>query len=958
MKKKWGLIAVFILGLIPLLWFKRGFLIGGVDFDMPLFPVKQFFLRTFTWNLLLGGSDYSAMLSGLYTFTATQALFKAMGFPLGVVQRIYFVLWYSISGLAMYYFISSLIKGDDLKSRVIRLFAVLFYMVNFYQLHIWMIARSGELSGAIVIPLLLGVLIRAFEREISIRSVAGYTAIFSWLGSGLASNMAVIGILPISIASVALCHFLYLINKRKGTKEIARDFKIVGIIATVFILINLYWILPIGNYVIKSGYLSTEEGFKVFNLAELLESTSRYNSFLNVIRMYGDAVWFDGFKGEPYMPFFPNYQHNGILIVLSFIFPILAFSAIFLSRNRYIIFFGILTLLAVFIGKGIHPPLGNVFLWLFKHIPGFWVYRAPWQKFGLFIILGYSFLAAITCGEIYEYFYQRNKKNISVFCVVCIIVLTLVYNYAFILGKMLPTTEERKTLPGFHQKYPDYLFQATDWINDIDDEFNIVLLPDDKANAYEWGYGAAYDITWRIFDKGLIFRQYGEGMSPPHSIDKVYQAFISALYNKTTPHVSRILSLLNIRYVLHRNDFLYDWAGDTDSPEFVRERIAKQEGISLEKSFGRWDFYRNSANSPHIYATEDVIDVDGSLNYLATMVSDKDFNTQAAYLFPEDKKISGDFISGIITERISMPELKICISVSDGWENQFDWKNITSAPTYQARAYAGSKGVINCNGKGEPDMFVFNSVSECPYGFPEGSSGDHGAYNSTLVYIKTGEKPLEIGGIYTDGEPAADIIDVWWDTGRAKMSSTSILYPLIIPTNQRAIIQINHQAENEVVLTRSPEKIYRLEKKLKINGAEKKPEVQYKKINPTRFIVNVESETPFILVFNERYHPDWKAFIKKPDEKKPVNEVRRYSSALINAWKNRGKIKALEKHLQVNGFANAWWVELPGDMKGTENFQVLIEYFPQRLFETGFIIAFLAFVFCLGCFIINRRKRK
>ena len=958
MRKKWGLIAIFILGLIPLLWFKRGYLIGGVDFDMPLFPVKQFFLRNFTWNLLLGGSDYSMRLAGLYTFTATQALLRAIGLPMAVVQRIYFVLWYAVSGLAMYYFISSLIKDNDLKARIIRLFAVIFYMLNFYQLHIWMIARKPELSGAIIIPLMMGLLIRAFRKEISGWRLAGYAAVFSWLGSGMGCNPPVLGIFFISIFSVFIYRMFYLVLKGCGKHEIVNDFAIFGIISTVFVLVNLYWILPVANYIVQSSYLSTDEGFKVFNLTELLSGTSRHNSFLNVLRLYGDNIWFDGYKDAPYMPFFPTYQTNGIFIILSFMFPVLAFSVLLFSRNRYVIFFTGLTLVAAFIGKGIHPPLGNVFLWMFKHIPGFWVFRAPWQKFGLLMILGYSYLASLTCGEIYSYLkhhlilspvsLSKRRKIIPAFFVVIIIILTIIYNYAFIMGKMLPTTEERKTLPGFHQKYPEYLFQSTDWIDSFDEEFNIILLPDDKANAYEWGYGAAYDITFKLFDKGIIFRQYGEGMSPPHSLDKVYQAFISSLYNETTPCAAKILGLLNVRYLLHRNDFLYDWSGDKDSPEFIREKISKQKDIRLEKSFGKWDFYRNNCLQPHIYASTDVIYVDGDIDYLPTLVSAPDYNSQAAYIFSRNKTDVSNFMSEIITEEISIPKSKITIHVYDGWKNPVNWNTISSEASFESRTYKGSKPLISTNGKGTQDMFVFNSPEECPYSFSLGSPRDHGMHNSTLVYIKTGIKPLEIGKIYADGKPVVDIVDIWWETGHAKQHTNSILYPLKIPANERAVIQINHLVENEIVLAGSTDKLYRLDKRAKgVSGKKDEIKVNYKRVNPTRYVVKIQAKSPFMLIFSERYNQDWKAYIKKTDGEE-FEEGEHAKSVLVNAWKDRGQLIELKKHLQVNGFANAWWIDLSEHETASGNFEIILEYIPQRLFEIGMLVSILTFIGCIS----------
>jgi hypothetical protein len=76
-----------------------------------------------------------------------------------------------------------------------------------------------------------------------------------------------------------------------------------------------------------------------------------------------------------------------------------------------------------------------------------------------------------------------------------------------------------------------------------------------------------------------------------------------------------ILGLLNVRYLLHRNDFIYDWAGDVDSPEFIRSRLGQQKGISLKKNIGEWDFYKVEHLLPHIYSVAIPILVMDNINY-------------------------------------------------------------------------------------------------------------------------------------------------------------------------------------------------------------------------------------------------------------------------------------------------------------------------------------------------------
>jgi len=663
LNKIYKILPIIIIGLIPLLWFKKGCLIGGVDIDFPLFPIKQFFLRSYSWNpVLLGGTDYSTRFAGLFSFTLSQALLKSFNLSLIVVEKIYFVFWYTLTGLSMYFFIFQLVRGKDVKSYIVRYMAVFFYMVNFYQLHIWMIARKPELSGAILIPGLLGILIMMRKKRTNFIAISSLLFLLFLFTSGIGMNPPVVGIVFIFLFIYTI-YYAGLINfyRNNNKSEARRNLLYLSLVLLMFVLVNLHWILSVGNYVLISTFTNTSRSLNVFNIMGLLEGTSRYNSFLNVLRLYGDNVWFDGFKNRLYLPFFANYLNNPFLILASFIFPILAFSAILISKKKHVIFFTLIAVITLFLSKGIHSPFGNVFLWMIKHIPGFWVYRAPWQKFTLITILSYSYLAAITCGFLYEKIpnvvklYKVRIRHSKVIFLVLLITIHLVYHYGFIFGRMLPTTEERQVLPGFHQKYPDYLFKSAEWINSKKDQFKMVLLPDDKANAYYWGYGGAQDISADLFTKGLIFRQYGEGMVPPTSLDKVYNVFIASLYNELTPYAGKIAGLLNVRYLLHRNDFIYDWSGDNDSPEFVKNKLIKQKGITLEKSIGKWDFYKNKYELPHIYIPDNIIYVEGNLDTLPKLSYKEEFGPKTAVLFSSmvENRTEEEIIN---FENLSLPE--------------------------------------------------------------------------------------------------------------------------------------------------------------------------------------------------------------------------------------------------------------------------------------------------------------
>lgn len=147
---------------------------------------------------------------------------------------------------------------------------------------------------------------------------------------------------------------------------------------------------------------------------------------------------------------------------------------------------------------------------------------------------------------------------------------------------------------GYYQVYPSYLFEVKKFFDEDNGNYNIALLPDDKANVYLWGYGGAGDISLQfIYSKGLIFRQYGEGLVPPNSIDALYDQLIIGIYSGNNEFIEKSLRLLNIKYLILRNDFNYFFYGDVDSPEFLSKQLIQSKLFSRERSFGEWVLYRN-----------------------------------------------------------------------------------------------------------------------------------------------------------------------------------------------------------------------------------------------------------------------------------------------------------------------------------------------------------------------------
>jgi len=94
--------------------------------------------------------------------------------------------------------------------------------------------------------------------------------------------------------------------------------------------------------------------------------------------------------------------------------------------------------------------------------------------------------------------------------------------------------------------------------------------------------------------------------------------------------------------------------------------------------------------------------------------------------------------------------------------------------------------------------------------------------------------------------------------------------------------------------------------------------ISFESLSSTSYVVKVRASSPFFLILSQPFLPSWKAY---------VNGVE------------------LRTHLVCNGFANAWYVEEFGE------FEVQIEYAPQRILETSITIAIGTFA--MGCFVLT-----
>lgn len=625
------LIFILLMGLIPLIWFKDGLLITGGDFPIPLDPVGTLKAYLQTWFPYVFCGEPNMQLFMIFPWFGFWALFKALGFSLLSVNKFWFVFICMLTGLSMYYLVSVVFEKKNYQ--LIALTASLFYMFNVYIMLVTPLIATPILYAGL--PLILGLYIKGLGKGLGkgLREKESSTKYAILIG--IASQLIVLAIdNPTIYAICGIMVFSYLIHhlvtgEKKG---ITRSLIFTLKTAVIFLLINFWWLYPYTKDVLI-GQSSLVKA--------ILQTSPGGSPFFETFRLFGSWAFYAGSGGAAYFPF-AHYYKTPFFLVLTFILPILAFSAVFFrSKNKYLLYFLDMAVVGVFLAHGAHGPSGAIFTFLFYHIPGFWIFREPFAKFTVITAASFAVLIGFSTDGLYRLIISRSTKAknhlLAKAFVVCVLLIILTSAWPILTGDLI--FSKRGEMKSLHVAVPDYWFEAGEWFNNQKGDFRILVLPYNPPQfycglPYKWGYGSA-DITPYLIHQPLIEERSGwggyrlaESYGPFPPSQKLMQ-LVYSYFNGDSKIVDlkAILSHMNVRYILQRNDVewgLIPFSSDSPySPEHIKSILGTQEGIHLEKTFGELDVYKidDEYFLPHIYAPKRITYFSDNTEDLANIAS-------------------------------------------------------------------------------------------------------------------------------------------------------------------------------------------------------------------------------------------------------------------------------------------------------------------------------------------------
>ncbi len=611
-----GLVFLFLLSRF---WLPSGYTLGGHDSGLP-FDSKEFLKsRLFAWNPNIGFGIDNSYLFGSLTLHFVDYISSVISGYLFAGNWFNLFFWFSLIFVAAFVFAFNLKKVFGIY------FAFIFpplIIFNFYLSQSVFILERAKYSIIVGILLFLIITFKFLDKKFSLVIASFLAALtFSIFNGGSLLGVSLYGNLFVVIFALIIFYLIAGIKNRNFSYLLRLiSFLFLGFV--LFLIFNSYQILPYLPNIINKSYIS-HLGATVSQSKDWVDYISRDTSIINLLRLEGVPTWYGSAQiANPQHPYAQIYLENGLFVLVSFLFPIIAFMGYPLAKTAYqkkvLLLFFLIALVSLPFAAGTHPPFGFIYGFLYDHLPGFFIFRNPYYKFAGGYLIG---ICAAIAASLSLLAVRISKRSIVLSSLFCLTVLALWFGYHYVL---LSPDKIFTWKPGFSTrlKVPDYVWDFRQW-NEKENKDNekILLVPslpsDDLSDSYKWGYWSLSHFTYTLANVPSIINEGGLTKEERGWVEKLY----SDLSARNEREFNSVASKLAVRYILLRKDVNYEAKiGE------IEKSLNSLSNIKKVRSFGEWDLYEiNLAIQPKVRALSSLTLVPFGDSYLGReFVLDKD----------------------------------------------------------------------------------------------------------------------------------------------------------------------------------------------------------------------------------------------------------------------------------------------------------------------------------------------
>lgn len=896
--RKFDVLLLLLLGLLPLTWF-RGKIIAGGDFTFPIADPEVLLKESISmWNPTLALGIRSSTFR-LLPYTLTNCLLRKIGFNAMHMDILLFVFWFTGAGLSTYCLIMTIFKGERIKATL----GALFYMFNPYSMVVrWYELNFWQFFYAFM-PLVLAFFIRIIRTKRLID-------IFKFLLATLLLSLSFgnIGSLILMLIVLGVYFSFYLLINLKRINEVKSAIFLLLIVFLLFFAVHAWWILPtLGSWKQEATMRETPD-----TIEERLSFTSRKSSFINVIRLKG-YCWTDltyGGTNDPAIPYMKSYENN-IHNILSWSIPVMALiGIIYIKKYKDIKWLAILWGIFSFFMKGTQPPLGNITKWLIMKIPILWLFRHPFDKFGMLAVIGISPLVGLGIAKtgyvLGSIFKGKEISKVMEWLTILIIsiVMFILLAWPFWTGELIYPGGE--TMPSYRIKeIPRSYREAREWIASQKESFRILTLPYTRSSwalgLYNWCMG--YDPTPWIFGKSALTPSNYPG---GELCEAAAQSIVRGQRN-----LSEILcDILNVRYIILRKDSNWQILGIDNiycrnygyiyKPyQYMLDILKNQEWLKCVGDFESFILFENRGwRENHVTTANEVRYIDKMEFNLVEQSSDwATFNGARV-------ERSGETIILSFTENEDEKQYAGVMKEICGIDAPFLKYSYTMQVANSVNAHIVVHW-LDDNGNVIEDQLLQAGITGTSVGkefqglLPRPDESKR--CRILILAIPQNGTEVRINGLKIEEE-----------------YFTAALQAL---RNEEKYVK-EHQSFMDCkgfVFIDKETRMFPMVKENKCNEQES-ANVMIEKESPWKIKIHLEAESPCFLVLNEYFDEGWQLY--------------KGTASILNFVTGTSKLPF--DHVKVNKYANGWYIDMPG------SYELILYYQPQVLLYIGMAISLLS----------------
>lgn len=648
-----GLAVIALLGLTALSWFEGAHsAVAGYDFATSLNPLDELRRSVYLWDERLYAGAPNILGIGTMPYFLLQYMAEYLTGSLYRGEMVFFAFLFTLPGVTMYLFLRTM-KGDG-EGGVSAFFGALFYMFNTFVVVKWNRGELITLFSYGSLPLFLTLVERGLKGPLTVWFLLLFicSVFFFPVTLGHSADFLIVSGVITAFALWRMAAY--------GSRE---ALKRAGFLLLTAGLSSAWWAMPLLSSVAGGG-----GGITSFttNELEMVNYYSTWATLLNIMKLWFSPMY------DTSVEFGTQFYRPGSLL-----FPLIGFSALLFRKDPTVLFFSALALAGLWLSKGTSPPLPWVYEWMYRHIPYFFIFRAPSRYFPLIYTISLSVLIGYATGFASTGAKKVFTKKNSIAYLPGAVVAALIFFSSWPLFSrttIFRTVQGDLLYPSVFIDIPGYYGELNSWLKSREGYFRVHSFVTDSYLNYDWGYSST-DIMPKVLEVPQTVKFHQElvfGSNGFHDLaDSVGKDFWSWEYGRT----AKTLSLLSVGYVAVVDDVMRRYLPDTSYYEILENELANEPGLKAAARIGKATVYENTYRLPHIFAAPEAKFVFGGTSSLTDLSLTEHLDNPALIfidtldndsLAAPEGSVAGLIISGNTPEDIACENLSVKRGARDG----------------------------------------------------------------------------------------------------------------------------------------------------------------------------------------------------------------------------------------------------------------------------------------------------